>query len=404
MYTISRLKSDVAARLHGTTVNSIQNFYGLCNAVASDILLRIDPQETKRIVETPPIFNGVWNYAIPVDLKGNRVIDIRPQFLRYPQDVWLQVYNQAFDLSKNNLPGSWQPDMTIVYDSAIKYIRISSPNLVPGIVLSQGDNIQSNGTWSTGGDATNLQVDNINFVNAGGSLKFNLTGATGTGYLENSTLGAQNLQNNINQAVQFLYSYFPTGNEITSMELRWGSGASDYYSVTTSVTQENTTFQNAWNLLAFNWLGATVVGSPDVQNITYLRVTWNYTVGKAQTGMHLNGISSILGKILEMEYYSKYMFRDQAGTFKETVTSDTDIINLDTEAYMIFTNRFLYLAAQQKQGSDMGFDFSFFDKEYENGIARYTALYKSEVQKPRSTYYQQPYPTYTQYLGRWKFF
>ena len=403
-YTIARLKSDVAARLHGTTINSIQNFYGLCNSVASDILLRIDAQETKRIVETPPVFNGVWDYAIPVDLKGDRVIDIRPQFLRYPSDVWLQTYNQAFDLTKNNLPSSWQPQFTIVFNTAVKYIRISSPNLQPGVVLSQGDNPTSNGTWTAGGDANNLTVDNINFVNAGGSLKFDLDGITGTGYLENSTLEAVNLQEMINQAVQFVYTYLPTAADFNAIEFRWGSSPTDYYTASTTVTQENTVFQNAWNLLAFNWLGASTVGSPDVQNITYLRVTWNYDIGQAQTGVHLNGMSSIMGKILEMEYYSKYMFRDQAGTFKETVTSDTDVVNLDTEAYMIFVNRFLYLCAQQKQGADMGMDYNFFNDEYEKGIARYTGLYKSEVQKPRSTYYQQPGNNYSGYLGRWIFY
>lgn len=407
MYTIANLKSDVAARLHGTTINSIQNFYGLCNMAASDVLLRIDPQETKRIVETPLIFNGVWDYACPTDLKGNRVIDIRPQITRYPNDVWVQQYNQAFDLTKSGFPSSWQPSFTINFNTALKSIRINSPNLLTGVVLNQVTSVNANGTWTVGGDATNLQQDNQNFLVGGGSLSFDLTGATGSGYLENTTNSAMNLNEQIYQATEFLYTSFPTAIDFNTVEFRWGSSTSDYYSYTTAVTQENLTFQNGWNILAFPWVNATTVGTPDSSSITYLRVTWNYDIAKPQYGVHLNTISSNMGQVLQMEYYSKCMFRDGiTGAFKERVTSDADAINLDIEAYNIFTNRFLLLASQQKQGVDaLSADEPFFQREYEQGIARYQALYKSEVQKPRSTYYAIPQQgTYGNYLGRWKFF
>lgn len=404
-YSIANLKNDVAARLHGTTVNAIQNFYGLCNAAASDILLRIDPQETKRLVETPPVFNGVWDYAVPTDLKGNRIIDIRPQFRRYPNDIWIQDYNQEFDLTKSGfLESSWQPTFTIEFNNFNKYIRLNSPNLIPGITVNLAESITDNGTWTVGGDASNLAVDNQNYIGGAGSLSFDLSGATGQGWLENSTMDTVNLSNQINQATGFLYTFLPTAADFNSVEYRWGSSSTDYYSVTVTTTQENTEFQNAWNLLAFEWLGASVTGSPDPSNITYIRVTWNYDVGQAQTAVHLNDITSALGTVLEMEYYSKFMFRDATtGAFKEKATSDLDLINLDTEAYMIYTNRFLFLAAQQKGGRDGSSDVNYFNQEYEKGIARYTGLYKSEVQKPRNAYYVQPNSAYGQYLGwgRW---
>ena len=402
VYNILKLKSDVAAASHGTTINSIQNFYGLCNRAASDVLLRIDPQETKRLVETPPVFNGVWDYAIPSDLKGNRLIDIRPQITRYPGDLWLQLYNQAFDLSKNGLPSSWQPSFTINFNTSVKSIRINSPNLIPGVTVNFADGVTSNGTWITGGDASNLQTDNINFVSGSGSLKFDLAQGGSSGYVENSTMGAVDLSEMVNQAVNFVYSYLPTASSFTSITFRWGSSASDYYEVSTSVTQENTVFQNAWNLLSFNWLGASSVGVPNPSSIGYCRVTFNYD-GTAQTGVHVNGINSIMGRILEMEYYSNCLFRDDGGTFKPEVTTDSDVVNLGQEAYMVFFNRVMYLVAQQKQGVDASFfDASFFEKEYEYGIKRYSTMYPSEVQKPRSTYYKRPTQgQYTSYMGQW---
>lgn len=396
----------MSAALHGTSLSNIQNFNGLVMRAASDILLRLDPQETKRTVETSAIFNGVWDYPIPTDLKGNKVIDIRPQFTRYPGDVWLQDYNQFFDMFKSGTGspygGSNQPMFTMNYNQGLRSMRINSPNLPAGVVLNTASVVASNGTWTAGGDASNLQTDNVNFIAYGGSLSFDLAASGSSGYLENSTMDPLDLTNNLNQAVQFLYTYLPTASDFTSVQLRFGSSSSDYYQVSNTMTQEDTAFQNAWNLIDYPWLGATVVGSPDVTAINYIRVTWNYN-GTAQTAVRLNNITSTLGRILEMEYYSQYLFADAStGAFKEQPTSDSDYINLGIEARMIFFNRCMYLACQQVQGADanMG-DMAFYNKGYEEGIRQYMTMYRSEVQKPQSYYYAQNSNSYSRFISWW---
>lgn len=402
-YSITNLINDMQGAMHGTTINQVTNLYGIFNRAARDVVQAIDAQETKRIVLTgSPIFNGVWDYPIPPDLKGNKVIDLRPQWLRLPGDKWLQDYNQQFDMLKNN---SGQPDFTINFNTSIKSLRINSPNLISGVTLNQVDGITSNGTWAVGGGASNLRVDNQNFVTGAASLAFDLAAGPTTAYLENSTMGTNNIASQINQATLFLYTYFPVASGITSVELRWGSSSSDYYAVTTTQTQQSTVFQNAWDLLSFNWYGATVVGAPNPANITYLRVTWNYD-GVAQTAVRLDAIQSIVGRFLELEYYSKFLFRNSiTGAYQETVTSDSDLVNLDTDSYNIFYNRVMYLAAQQVQGIDMTFgDGPFFEKEYLQGVQRYKAMYKSEVQKPRTNYYVPSGPGYDQYFGTWRSF
>lgn len=400
-YSITDVTNDVEAALHGTTLNQIQNYYGLLNRAARDLILRIDPQETIRIVETDgPIFNGIWDYPIPSDLKGNRLIDIRTQITRPAGSVWVQNYNQDFDLTKNNWWGI-QPDFTIQFNTSQKSLRINSPNLTSGVTISDATAITGNGTWAAGGSASNLQVDNTNFVVQGSSLSFDLAAAGSSGYLELTGLPAVDLSENLNQATQFLYTNFPTASDFTNVKLRWGSSSSDYYEVTATTTQQSLAFQDAWNTLAFPWLGATVTGSPDSSSITYLRVTWTYN-GTAQTRVLLNGIQSILGRILEIEYYSKCLFRDgSTGAYKEKVTSENDLVNLDTESYQIYFNRVMFLITQQIQGVDATFhDGPFFKQEYEDGVKRYISLYKSQVQKPESFYYFQKQPGYSQYFGR----
>lgn len=401
-YDISKLKSDLEGELHGTTLNQIQGVNALINRSARDILLDVDPQETKRIVQfTAPIFNSVVDYGLAADVKGNKIIDIRPQVNRLPRDIWTQAYNQAFDIAKQNIY-SLADMFTINFNNGLKTIRVNAPFLPAPIVLNNADSLNDNGTWNVGGGASNLTVNNQNFVSTAGSLQFNLP--NGAGFLENSTMGVLNLTNELNQGTFFLYAYMPTGSQYTSVELRWGTNSTNYYAVTATQTQQNTVFQNGWNLLQFPWLGATVVGAPNPTSIGYLRVTFNTTA--IQTAAGLNQITVALGNILEYEYYSKYLFRDAiTGAFQETVTADSNLINLDTETYPLITYKFAHLAVQQQQGLNaLFFDANFFAQQYQEALARYKALYKSELQKPQTSYYRTPNVSNRRFFGnRWNY-
>ncbi len=397
-YSVQDLKNDLGGVLHGTTTNQIQNLDGVINRAARQLLMDCDPQETKRTVEfVNPIFNSVFDYPIAADVKGNKLIDILPQVQRIPLDIWTQAYNQAFDVAKQNIYAS--PNMfTMNFNTGLKTIRINAPYLNAPIILNQIESITSNGTWAVGGTASSLSVNNQNFVQGASSLQFNIT--TGTGWIENSTMTAINLSAVLNQAYLFTNVYTPTGANLNSVELRWGSSASDYYHLTVTQNQQALAFQNGWNLDQFIWSNASVVGSPNPSSITYARITLDVAANMA--GCLINGLDSILGTILSYEYYSKYMFRDAiTGAFQETVTDDSNLINLDTETYNLLFNLVAYFATQQQQGLDASFyDGSFFGNQYQTCLARYKAMYKSELQKPQSVYYYENKPGYGQYMGR----
>jgi len=396
-YNILNLKNDLTGVLHGTTTNQIQNLDGVINRAARKLLLDLDPQETKRTVEfVAPIFNTVFDYPIADDVKGNKIIDIFPQVQRIPQDIWLQSYNQAFDVAKQNV-FSHTNMFTMNFNTGLKTLRINAPFLNPPVILNQIEGIQLNGTWATGGTATDLKVNNTNFAQGTGSLQFNTT--TGVGYIENSTMNAINLSEVENQSYLFTWVYVPTGTNLTSVNLRWGSSASDYWTLSTTQTQQGTAFVNGWNLCQFVWSNASTVGTPDSSSISYARVS--LTMTGTNTGCLVNGLNSILGTVLSYSYYSKFMFRNHlTGAFQETVTDDANLINLDTESYNLLFNLVAYFAAQQQQGVDSSYDGQMFKQEYENGLIRYKSMYKSEVQKPQSSYYQQPNTSYNRYLGR----
>ncbi len=383
--------------MHGTTLNQITNLDGVINRAARKLLLDVDPQETIREVPfATPIFDSVFEYPLAADVKGVSILDIRPQVNRTSRQIFNQDYSQQFNLAaQQNGQNGNVAQFNIKFNSAIKTIEINSPTAPPSIIMNTASGVTLNGTWTTGGTASNLTTNNVNWVANGGSLQFDLA-AGGSGYVENSTMDTLDLSENVNQATDFLWSWLPTGSDFTSIELRWGSSSSDYYLSTATMTQPGTVFENGWNLTGYIWNDSSSVGSPDPANITYLRVTYNYDPATTQTAVLLNNITCQMGQILNYLYYSKYMFRDFiTGAFQETVTDISNLINLDTESYNMLFYQVEYLASQQQQGKNaLGYDGTFFLKQYEDAITKYKLRYKSQLQKPRMMYYKKPNPGY----------
>ena len=400
-YSITNLKADLSGVLHGTTLNQITGLSNLINRAAGDVLLDLDPQETKRIVPiTNEIFYQVYDYSCPSDLKGNKIIDIRPQTPRKLNQIWNQDYNQQFDVSKNNAQVN---EFTINWNQGVRTLRINSPFSPQGTLLNQISGVTDNGTFTGSGGITNLSTNNVNFQNYGGSIQFDLSAGQGTGLIENSTMSAQDISSMVSQGVLFGWIYFPNASAITSVTLRWGSSNTDYYSKTVTTTQTGNTFADGWNLLAFDWTTATTTGSPNAQNIEYLAYSIAYD-STAQVGVLINILTSQMGTILEIEYYSDCMFRDSStGAFKNNTTSDNDLINLGRESYNIFFYRTAFLCFQQQasKGSSQ-FDLPFTQQGYENAVKRYKALYKSEIQKPNQQYYQKPNYSYTRIINSFR--
>lgn len=401
-YNIQTVTADLGAVLHGTNTSKIQGLFNLYNRAGRQLLLDIDPIETERkVLTTTPLFASIWDYACPNDLKSNRIIDISPQYYRTVADYISQTYQQPFDFGKNffNDPSLF----TIQWNNAIKTIRINDSTLPAAVVIDSCD--QTTG-WTASGAAGNIQINNVNYASGAGSVQFDIAGGSNPtiGALFNNEPYQLNLSAQLNQGSLFYYIYFPSVTGITSLNIRWGSSSSNYYSRTAVVTNEGNSFAVGWNLIRADWLGATVVGSPNDQAIDYIYIGVT-TDGTAFTGICIDNIVSVMGLYRTVKYYSKYLFRDAiTGGFQETVTSSSNLINLDTDSYNLFFNLVAFYATQQIQGLDaMFFDSNFFGQEYLKGKQRYTALTKSEVEKPHQPYYVPQKGGYSQYLGRQNF-
>jgi len=372
MATIGNVKDSLTGMLHGQTLNKIKNINRLFQRAGDSLLSRIDPPETIRISQiSNAIHEEIYDYTAPSDLKDEKVIDIRPQVNRTSSDNPMQYFSKPFDLKKAN------NGFAIRYDTGTKSLRFSkdvSPNRK---VLHNMNSLTANGSWSAdGADASNLTVDTLNYAQGNASFNFDLTGSGMTGYIENSDMTAVDLSDEENQAKIFVWVYIPDTSIITNFILYWGSSSSAYWSATVTSPHDVSSFKTGWQLLAFDWNGATETGSPSSSAINYLRLTVTYD-GTADTDLRVDEISCSRGEIFEIEYYSNYLFRTSSGVWQENTSDDTDILNLGNDGVQIYTLECLKACAQQIQGVDSGFDMNYVENEL-SGLEGLYTKYKFE--------------------------
>jgi len=357
------------------------------NRAARSLLGKVDPFETRRVATiTNAIHESVYDYPVPTDLKGRKVIDIRPQVRRGVRDNFTQRFSEKFDYDKA------LRTFSIKHNDAVKTVRISQSGNAP-TVLHDCDSITANGTWAVSSDASTLTVDSIDYVSGSASLKFNLASSGSSGILENSTFTSFDLSTDQQVAEFFAWVYIPTGTGLTSVTLRVGSGSGAYWSVSATTAFDSTAFRNGWNLVKWAWADMTQTGTVDETAINYLRFAFAYN-GTAQVGVRIDSIFVSRGSLYEMEYYSKFLFRSSAGTWKEEVSDLSDIVNLDTESYNLYLYEIQLCAIQQQQGENMGADLRWVNDELTKLYDQYNADNPSEWERPKSSYWEFPNDTY----------
>lgn len=403
-YQISDIENELQGMLHGTTLNQITNLFGVFNRAARRVLQDIDPQETKIVSQFGKIYDGVWDYLMSTDIKGNKIVDLFPQANRQLTDNFKQDYNKAFDLKKSF---TLIPDFTPRYAGAVRTIRINAVELNTGISINQANAYNGNGTFVAGSNVSGVTTNNQYTTDGGsGSVQFNIiqTGIAGSvATITNTTGVGVDLTAQYNNADQFFAIYLPNAAGVTSIDYKFGTNSTNYYdsgSITTDMM--GNTFVNGWNFIKIPWATFTIVGSPTLTNIgPYLSIAITYN-GTLQTQVLLNQFWSRLGVIFNQEYYSKYLFRDATtGIFQEKVTDASNYVNLDTDGLDVFLMATMKEAVLQQQGLDAIFgDGPNADQRYADAVQKYQAKYKSEVQKPHSTYYSIPNASYRRWIGR----
>lgn len=372
-YSITQIKSDLSAVLHGTTLNKVQNIDGLLLRASRQVLTDIDLKETVR-KSTFTLYKDVYDYTCPTDIKGNKIIDIYPVNNDYNGSIYSQRYNQAFNRSASS--DGVNNDLNYDYNQYARVIKINAKRLPDPIVIDKAVSVTS-----FTGTVTNIIADTINYKENDASIRFNAS--TGQ-FIQKTFAKPLDITSHFNLSTLFFYVY--VSNTVTSLEFRLGFDLSNYYKWTITTDSLGLALTEGWHTIKLDWANDVIVGSPTASIINSFSI---YFTTATPITANINNVTSNMGKRYEMSYYSENMFRNNiTGAFESAPSSDSSFINASNEGYNLLLNQVALYAVQQVQGASQSEDASFFVNEYTRVLNKQKQEYKSQIQKPQSYYYK----------------
>ena len=366
-YTQANLQQAIVDSKKYPNIASQITIQDVLNRTARMLWADFDPRGSRRsALLASKLFDDQYEYAAPTDLKNDAIIDLFPQANRIGNSALKMVTSEEFDRKKtvyNNLIN--------VYDSnTVKKIRASFDVIDEVIKPCTFDTLtQDGGTWTAYSDATNVVVDDVNYIGGSGSIKFDLTGSATTAGIYNTDVDEFDISAYTNDGSAFVWVYINSTTNLTNWILNVGQDlTTNYYAMTATTQADGTAFTNGWNLLRFDFSGATENGTVTDSAVNSIRIYMTKTSGKSDDGYRIDSLSFHSGEMYTILYYSKYPWQTSGGSFIENSTTTTDKINLDTDEFDLLV--FLGKREVAKELRDWE-TFKVCDTEYKERLAGY---------------------------------
>jgi len=359
-YQYSQLKSDVNARIKGK-IGILVDIRSTLNQGVRQTFSDLDLLTSRRKAKlTPNLFNGIFEYAAPTDLKGYGIITIQNQTFDKSMPWGLVPYEQflrrqdPFTIAISDYDGLRKVLLNSVVDD--HKITIGSFDSVTG--------------WTAVGDAENISEDTSNYITKNASLSFDISSAGGvTAGVENSSLSNIDLTNYLKgNGTITCWVYISSPTNITNYIVKIGSDSSNYYQKSTTTQSDGTAFVTGWNLLKFDMTSLTIVGTPVDTTCVYSSIYMTKDAGKiSEQGYKFDDLLLHNGEINNIYYYSGYGWQTSGGTYIKNSTADSDVLNAGEEEYELILCRCTELAADEVDE----------DKVSEKNAANYKTLKKT---------------------------
>jgi len=388
-YTYATLKNSVSSKIQGRVGNLLNDgtIIYCFNSAARKLFTKIDLRSAKRKSSlSPNLFNDIYDYNCPSDLKGIKVIDIIPQINRSRYLEWVLTTPEEFDRHKD-----WEKTLFCVWDNDfVRRLRISAIADMTNtdLTISELDSLTSGGgTWAGYGDAENLRVDSDNYVKGNASINWDISNAGGTtAGIYNDDLDEFDLSDYIYSGSVFIWVYITDSTNITNFILRIGSSASAYYTKTITTNNEGVSFYDGWNLLRFDLYTATTSGSPVATTCNYVALYMTKDAGKvSETDYRFDWLVVKRGAIHDVLYYTKYPWQTSGGTYLENATAVTDKLNADTEEFDLLVTECTIEALQELGDYN---EAAILKKLQDEDIKNYIMNYPSEAKLLINTYHE----------------
>lgn len=129
-------------------------------------------------------------------------------------------------------------------------------------------------TFTGTGDAQEIIFDSTTYKRANAAVKFSLgtnsVPPSGTTATLTSNITSVDLTNYLNTGK--LRFWFQGASTVSSIEVRWGSSATDYWSKTLTTNVSGAAISSSFSFFEADWATATSTGSPNAAAVTYLQV------------------------------------------------------------------------------------------------------------------------------------
>lgn len=336
--TVGQLKDEVSGLLTGLNLNNVVDLYGAFERTARQLIQKAYiPEATQR--ESKNLFSGVFDYTAPTNIFGGTLIDLRPQGEdRILTDVNYKRGIEVFDRSKGTLTNGYL--VSFEYVNGVQRMRVANVKVKDRIVL---DTMSDKTKWTFGGTQTANYTDETNYYKSPASIRFNQTAGTAT--LARTLDSKIDLTDYEGVGTVFLACYFPTVP--TSITVRIGSNASNYFEVTETEGFLGAWTTNEWILTGFDLSGATETGTVDITKINYVQI--QVTTGADVNNIRLGHIWVSLPSPHTVIYSSPAIF-SASGTVSDTITNDNDEVLLQRNAYTIYEYECALSVAFQQGG------------------------------------------------------
>ena len=354
-YTIAELDEHLIGMGHSGTLNKVRGKFAMYKRASSVFLQKCKPIETMRVAAlASTVHDDFYFYALPVDF--NSLIDLIPQDNRETWDNAFRRPAGQFDLQK----AVKQKTVSIEGSEGTKIIRINWRTR-QGKVLHSMNSVTANGTWAAVGSAAGIVANTIFKVSGSASIEFDLV-ATGDG-ISNSGMTAVDLTDEDEVSDVFVSVYLPSITNLTSISALWGNDLTANYwsSVAQTAQADGTVFKVGLNLLKFPWSTATETGTVAPATIDSFRITFVNSV--AMNNIRVDNIVFSIGRNFDIKYYSRYFFKNSAGTYIALPTNDSDSVLVDDDSLPAFLYELLKAMAHQVEGADSSFDIGFAENE-----------------------------------------
>lgn len=286
------------------------------------------------------LYNGVYEYALPSDCLN--IIEPKKPYGNYSPNFIHQTVREYVHYPYGRITA-------IRFDRENKYL-VAQDTTGSSLKVHECNDTDDNGTWTVSGDGSSLVQDQNIYTEGSGSLKWQITGSGGTTTLVNSTMTAVNLTDYKDRGRIFLDLQCPSTNTaaLTSVRLRIGSDASNYYEMTATTRFRGNTILGGWGLIGFDFSSYTTTGTPDVTNIDYVQVLITHGTSGINGSYRLDNIFAALPVYYQLPYYSTSNVKADDGTYKENVTASGDTILCPTAFEEALIYKALELAAVER--------------------------------------------------------